>query len=287
MKYLILLLLIGNSFAADKVVYGKDNRKDVFEVNSFFWQSLSDSTAAMVPKNLIEKIKGGMVNIGGEILKEANDLCPGEKFENQKTPAYCSGFLFGEKLLITAGHCGTKRYCDTQDWVFGMYQKEGTNELTVPAENVYSCKEVIARAQNSSTKEDWAIIELDRRVEGIDHVIVRTEGMVMPGEPLVVIGHPSGLPTKVSPGAFVRKNEDTYFFEANCDTFGGNSGSAVFNAHTGVVEGILVRGEIDYETATVDGKKCSRVKICKMDECRGEDIQKIPPIAKYLQTGDY
>ncbi|MFI5391791.1 MAG: trypsin-like serine peptidase, partial [Bacteriovoracales bacterium] len=286
MKYIILLLSIGSSFASDKVVYGKDNRTDVYEVESFFWQSISDSTAAMVPKSKMV-IKEGMINIEGETLKDAEGLCPGEKFENQKTPAFCSGFLFGEKLLITAGHCGTKRYCETQDWVFGMYQKRRTNELTVPIENIYGCKEVIARTQNSETKEDWAIIELDRRVEGIDHVLVRTEGKVMPGEPLVVIGHPSGLPTKVSPGAFVRKNENKYFFEANTDTFGGNSGSAVFNANTGIVEGILVRGEIDYESDIVDGKKCSRVKKCEMDGCRGEDIQKIPPIVKFLQTGDY
>ncbi|MFI5391488.1 MAG: trypsin-like serine peptidase [Bacteriovoracales bacterium] len=286
MKYIILLLSISSSFASDKVVYGEDNRKDVFEVESFLWQSITDSTAAMVPKSKLV-IKEGMINIEGETLKDAEGLCPGEKFENQKTPAFCSGFLLGEKLLITAGHCGTKRYCETQDWVFGMYQKRRTNELRVPIENIYGCKEVIARAQNGETKEDWAIIELDRRVEGIDHVLVRTEGNVMPGEPLVVIGHPSGLPTKVSPGAFVRKNENKYFFEANTDTFGGNSGSAVFNANSGIVEGILVRGEIDYESDIVDGKKCSRVKKCKMDGCRGEDIQKIPPIVKYLQTGDY
>jgi hypothetical protein len=52
----------------------------------------------------------------------------------------------------------------------------------------------------------------------------------------------------------------------------------VFNAHTGLVEGILVRGESDYESNSVDEKNCMRVKKCVMEECRGEDVQKIPPI---------
>ncbi len=62
---------------------------------------------------------------------------------------------------------------------------------------------------------------------------------------LVVIGRPSGLPTKVADGAQVRSVNDV-FLVANLDTYGGNSGSAVFNAVTGVVEGILVRGDTDY-----------------------------------------
>ena len=45
--------------------------------------------------------------------------------------------------------------------------------------------------------------------------------------PLVVIGHPSGLPTKIADGAWVRNNESEYYFVTNLDTFGGNSGSAV------------------------------------------------------------
>ncbi|MEK7233144.1 MAG: S46 family peptidase [Elusimicrobiota bacterium] len=33
------------------------------------------------------------------------------------------------------------------------------------------------------------------------------------------------------------------FFVANLDTYGGNSGSAVFNVETNLVEGILLRSE--------------------------------------------
>jgi V8-like Glu-specific endopeptidase len=283
---LIFILVSGQIYAKDKVIYGEDNRLDVFEVLNPTWKIASDSTAAMVPKDKLV-IKDGMISIESDSLGSELNLCPGEKFAEQKNPAFCSGFLFGERLLITAGHCATQKFCDSQDWVFGMYQNKDNNDLEVPIENIYSCKRIIAKAQNSYSMEDWGIIELDRKVRGIDHVDIRLDGEIEVGEKLVVIGHPSGLPTKVADGAFVRKNDNPNFFQANLDTFGGNSGSAVFNAHTGLVEGILVRGENDYESDTVDEKNCMRVKKCAMDECRGEDVQKIPPILKYLRTGDY
>lgn len=284
--FLIALMAAALAYPKDKVVYGEDNRLDVFEVQSPFWRNIADSTAAMVPKNKFTIIDG-KVSIEGDSLGASMNLCPGEKFAEQKNPAFCSGFLFGERFLITAGHCATQKFCDSQDWVFGMYQNKDNNDLLVPIENIYSCKQIIAKAQNSYSMEDWGIIELDRKVKGIDRVEIRMEGEIEVGEKLVVIGHPSGLPTKVADGAFVRKNDNPNFFQANLDTFGGNSGSAVFNAHTGLVEGILVRGENDYESDSVDEKNCMRVKRCAMDECRGEDVQKIPPILRYLRTGDY
>ena len=51
---------------------------------------------------------------------------------------------------------------------------------------------------------------------------------------------------KVAGGAKVRSNNNGVYFVANLDTYGGNSGSAVFNLQTREVEGILVRGENDY-----------------------------------------
>ncbi len=94
-----------------------------------------------------------------------------------------------------------------------------------------------------------------------------------------MIGHPTGIPTKVAGGAFVRDNSNDKFFVANLDTFGGNSGSAVVNSETGVVEGILVRGENDYVT---EGG-CSVPQVCTMDGCRGEDVTRITNIKKLMR----
>jgi hypothetical protein len=42
------------------------------------------------------------------------------------------------------------------------------------------------------------------------------------------------------------------------------------------VEGILVRGERDYVLDSVSN--CYRPKVCKMNECRGEDVTRITNI---------
>ena len=77
------------------------------------------------------------------------------------------------------------------------------------------------------------------------------------------------MPTKIADGANVR-NLQGKFFQANLDTYGGNSGSAVFNVETGEVEGILVRGETDYVFNSALG--CQVSNLCAADGCRGEDV---------------
>ena len=97
---------------------------------------------------------------------------------------------------------------------------------------------------------------------------------------MLVIGHPSGLPTKIANRAYVRSNSHAAFFQANLDTYGGNSGSAVFDALTGVVEGILVRGERDY-IYDYD-RRCMISKKCPDDGCRGEDVSRITRVEKLM-----
>src|SRR6185295_6557109 len=95
---------------------------------------------------------------------------------------------------------------------------------------------------------------------------------------IIVIGHPAGLPTKVAGGAAVRDEKPAGYFTANLDTYGGNSGSAVFNAVTGLVEGILVRGENDY----VWKGSCRVSNVCTNEGCRGEDVTKVSALADII-----
>lgn len=66
------------------------------------------------------------------------------------------------------------------------------------------------------------------------------------------------------------------FFSANLDTFQGNSGSAVFNAETGMIEGILVRGEEDF--IPNQAEMCIEANKCANDKCRGEDVTRLTAI---------
>jgi V8-like Glu-specific endopeptidase len=105
---------------------------------------------------------------------------------------------------------------------------------------------------------------------------------VQVGDELYIVGHPAGLPTKIAGGAVVRSVKST-FFKANLDSYGGNSGSAVFNAQTNEIVGILVRGDQDFKYDQANS--CTRSNICENDGCRGEDVTNITYINDALNKG--
>jgi V8-like Glu-specific endopeptidase len=257
----------------DKVIYGDDNRLDIFEVTNAMHQRLAKSTAALVKSYNVEETRSGMKLSGGSL-----NVCDGERFKGQQTAAFCSGFLVekdSKQFFVTAGHCiRTQSACESTKYVFDYKVNEaGQREHIVPSSSVYSCKRLVAQELNSMDKNDYAVIELDREVTDREPLTFRQNGTISTGEEILVIGHPSGLPTKVADDAFVR-DTNSIFFETNLDTYGGNSGSAVFNATSGEVEGILVRGHNDYEYRN----GCKASVRCDMDSCRGEDVTNIRAI---------
>lgn len=143
---------------------------------------------------------------------------------------------------------------------------------------MYSCKELVHSELSGPTDSDFAIIRLERKVVGRNPLPIRKQGKVSVGDGLVVIGHPSGLATKVAGGAFVRDDSPKPYFIANLDTYGGNSGSAVFNSDTGLIEGILVRGEQDFSY----NNGCYISNVCPADGCRGEDVTRVSEILNYV-----
>ncbi len=264
-----------------KVIYGEDSRLDLKDTVNPLHYELAQSTAAMIPNGSLN-YDGDMVEINGSLLR-SRGICEGERFDDQITAANCSGFLVAPDLLVTAGHCvRTQRDCDNSSWVFGFGIDVDTNynpgdtTFDVPASNVYRCAEVVESELSRINQADHALLRLERVVDDREPLQFRTEGKVEDRTNLVVIGHPTGLPTKVAAGAWVRQNSNRVFFQANLDTFGGNSGSAVFDMETGLVEGILVRGEQDY---VFDSERGCRVpKVCTEEGCRGEDVTRITNI---------
>lgn len=275
---IIASIFISTAYAGtiNKVVYGEDNRLDVFESQNALHKQLAQSTAAMIPASALEVMDENTMTILGGTL-ENDGICADARFSKQQTAAMCSGFLVGPNLLVTAGHCITQLSdCDSYLWVFDYANNtEVKTAYNINKKDIYKCTQIISRTQDSATLNDYALVKLDR-VTDRTPLAFRKSGKIPNKSELVVIGHPSGLPTKISDGAFVRANTNKYYFQANLDTFGGNSGSAVFNTKSGTVEGILVRGERDYEYDSA--ANCSRPKVCKMDECRGEDVTRITNI---------
>ncbi len=267
----------GDTKANANVIYGADGRLDVYQTTDDRLKKLADSTVALV-KSVDLRMQGTSVTLSGKNYGSELNLCSTEKFREQDTAAFCSGSLVGPDLILTAGHCiENLTDCANTSFVFGFAVKTAgvLPKIFSPAE-VYRCKEIIKTVKTSST--DFAVIRIDRSVTGHAVLKVRPVGDVEQTASLVVIGHPVGLPTKITTGGVVRSIASGDYFTTNLDTFGGNSGSAVFNAATGLIEGILVRGEQDFESRG----SCVVSKVCAEGACRGEDVTKISVARAYL-----
>lgn len=262
-----------------KVIYGKDDRLDVFQVSDPALLAVADATAAMIPKEALGVFNQSMVSIQGKIFGEEFGLCKNEPFYSQPNPAMCSVFLVAPDMIATAGHCVSEIDCDANAFVFNYKMNgPGVNPTSVSAEDVYTCKRVVSR--ELTREQDYALVQLDRPVTGHTPLVL-AQSQVKRGTNLVMIGHPSGLPTKIAGGASVRKLEKG-FFVANTDSYGGNSGSAVLDATTNEVVGILVRGEEDFKYDNLN--QCTRSNYCADDACRGEDVTHIEYIVNSLKT---
>lgn len=260
------------------VIYGADGRLDVYQVTDDRLKALADSTVALV-KNSDISVAGSVATLIGRNFGTDMNLCSDEKFREQDTAAFCSGTLVGPDLVLTAGHCIEDiTGCQNTSLVFGFAVKSaGVLPKSVSANEVYRCKEII-KTQKVNNGADFAVIRLDRSVTNHAPRAVRASGEVPADASLVVIGHPVGLPTKITTGGSVRSTANPDFFVANLDTYGGNSGSGVFNASTGLIEGILVRGEQDF----VSRGSCVVSKVCAEGACRGEDVTKISAARPFI-----
>ena len=249
-----------------KVIYGRDDRIDVYQTDSAQLKSLADSTVALFYSGDVE-VQGGKAQLATRVYGDSMRLCNQEPFFEQPTGAFCSGALVAPDVIMTAGHCVTSTdACKDIKFVFGFaINKKGQDATNVSADDAYGCKELIGREQVNNGA-DWALVRLNRRVAGHKPLKLNLAGTIGRDEPIFVIGHPSGLPTKIAGGAHVRASSNPGFFVANLDTYGGNSGSAVFNAETNLVEGILVRGDQDFTFDPIG--QCQFSMRCADDACR-------------------
>jgi Trypsin-like peptidase domain len=252
-----------------RVVYGVDDRKDIFQVKSAKVKKAANAVVAIVKATDLEPDGHGGWKLATSSYKVEYRLCSSETFSSQPLGCFCSGFLVGPDVIATAGHCvKSKADLANMRFVFGFQMIDSSTPRTsFAADDVYEGAALIGR-KLTQTQTDWALVRLAQAVVGRSPVAFRTAGKIAATQKLFVIGHPCGLPQKYAPGASVRDNTPASFFVANLDTYGGNSGSPVFNATNHQVEGILVRGENDFVTSG----SCYVSLVCPTTGCRGEDV---------------
>jgi V8-like Glu-specific endopeptidase len=278
-SFLFSVLVPG--WGGEKVIYGEDNRYNLYDYHNQVYIDMAQATAVMVEKWDLWQAEGEFFQLAYSPLRHQRGFCSDVSYLDQNSIGICSGFLIAPDLLVTAGHCMDKsNSCDLNRWVFGYNQKALEQSDLIPKSNAYSCT-IVDQVLDQETGRDYAVVRLSRPVLGVSPLKVRTSGEVASGTPLTVIGHPSGLPTKISDGGSVRSSEQTIYFTANIDTFGGNSGSPVISRNSGKVEGILVRGEEDYDYDRMRG--CYFNKQCENDECSGESATKMSVIKNLSQ----
>lgn len=276
---LLALLLAVPSFAqvGPDVIYGNDDRLDLYQVENTRLREAADSTVALFQASQVSATGALSVRPYGTGMS----LCPDEPFYEQVNGAFCSGSLIAPDVIMTAGHCiRSESACQGTKFVFGFAVKsKGVNPTSVPPGEVYGCKKLIA-SEVVGTGADYALVKLDRPVTNHRPLKFNRAGDPANGTPVLVIGHPAGLPVKIAGGSKVRDASPGGYFVANLDTYGGNSGSAVFNATNLNVEGILVRGENDY----VWRGSCRVSQVCADDGCRGEDVTKMSSVLPHIPS---
>ena len=138
-----------------------------------------------------------------------------EALPDQPNPGICSAFLVGPDLLATSGQClSDDSDCGRFAFVFGCrMERPGVPILDFDASQVYFC-EGILQNRVEGQGADWAVVRVDREVDGREPFAVRREGQVEEGQELLAMGHPFGLPLKVSAGAVVRAARQPEIFVA-------------------------------------------------------------------------
>lgn len=267
------------------VIYDVDDRKNLYEITDAALLADAEKSACILKKNLLRKNADGSFTIVPDGSYQAVfRLCDEERFKDEPVASFCSGFAIDKDLFVTAGHCIKNEKVDDLVIVYGYaVNTAGSVNLTIQASDVYQPVKVVARELNEATQNDFCLLKIKGRFQPERIAKIRREGKIADNEDVHVIGYPCGLPMKVTPNGKVFNNSISNYFVTNLDTYGGNSGSPVFNSKTHVVEGILVRGNKDFQTVTLNN--CRRSFPCPHDigSCRGEDVSRISQFWKWLK----
>lgn len=267
-------------------IWGEDDRHELYHYDaSGTVRRWARSVAMLIDETRLALALDGSAQLSTDVptFGEGLGLCPNQPFEGQPVAGGCTAFLVGDDILVTAGHCmAPGPDCGSVYVVFDFGYATRPRDLfgdvrAIPADNLYRCEAVLFRVHRGCAA-DVAVLRVDRPVAGRDPLQFRREGTAQPGRAVVLIGHPSGLPTKISDTATVQAAAgpaDSHYatepgvegatFHADLDVFPGNSGGPVIDAENGVVEGVAVCNDAYNFVETEEG--CYEVGRC------GDNVQ--------------
>lgn len=248
-------------------IWFHDDRKDFHEITSREVRGNASGVAALILyyDRIFEQEDGTQKIIVKELLSTkyytkkvegknvTAKMCAGVKFARQPIAARCTAFLVSDDTLVTAKHCldeDIEKKNARAVFGFASYSP-GTYRITFKRDAVYELDAPGMRPCKNG--QDCVMVKM-KRAAAPRFKRLKIAAAVTPNAPVYVIGFPQGLPLKVAgndPDARATVKPGTindYTFEATLDTFGGNSGSPIFNSSHQAI-GILTSGEDDLELA--------------------------------------
>ena len=258
--------LLQASHLEKKTIYGEDSRREIVDLSLAHLKVWRERTVAFVDAQDIDEEKAG----GRGRLKPLGPeykLCPGERFYNQPTLSFCTGFFLDSQWIATARHCIEDIPCE-KIRLLRDYTIQRAGDLYFSSDQILKCKTIV-----SSLRHDLAFVRVEtkQKFSFMPLSLPITTGLSSVGsfpESVEMLGFPLGLPMKWAQGQLIHQAKDAFL--AQIDSFEGNSGSPIVDPSARLV-GLLVSGDEDFEAM---GKiSCQTSYQCvNENDCEGEEI---------------
>jgi hypothetical protein len=196
-----------------------------------------------------------------ETLGSSIRMCTSEPFyQTPVTTVRGTGFLIDGNRVVTANHVlPDQDHLDDVYFLFGYRMIDATTvRHTYCHCEVFEGVRIVAH--DAATAKDFAVIELDREVPGIEPLALHPTPLIpeppaspvaavpvyesSTSPPVFAIGHALGLPQVYLPPRYVIDDteENCWYMKAGLTAYLGGSGSPVFDAETNQVLGMVITG---------------------------------------------
>jgi len=199
-------------------------------------------------------------------MKQHPPVCGNFRLKDQlSAPDNCTGFLVGENLLMTAGHCidDIEQFCSDHAIVFDFYQRVVQEESKSASIVNVECEKVVLHKHNRPF--DYAVLKLKQRVKNRHIFSIDKKPYKQKGKDVFVMGHPLGTPMKITEPDILIKIEKDGLISTGLDLFAGNSGSPLIAQRTHKVLGIVSHGPFDFDYDSEH--RCAVEKDCTDGSC--------------------